>query len=87
MANIKSAIKRAKTNKVKNLRNRSAVSNMRTTLKKFFAAVDQGDAETAKSLYTKTVSIVDKACAKGIIHKNAANRKKSQLDLHMSKVI
>ena len=85
MANIKSAIKRAKVSQKANVRNRAAMSALRTALKKFFAAAETGDKESTAALYTKTVSLVDKACAKGIIHKNAANRKKSQIDAHMAK--
>lgn len=79
MANIKSAIKRAKVANKKNMQNRMIKSSMRTTLKHFDTAVAEGDLETAKALYQKTVSTVDKATRKGAIHKNAANRKKAQL--------
>ena len=58
MANIKSAMKRAGTNKKENLRNREDKSSLN---------------------YLKAVSTVDKAAAKGVIHKNAANHKKAQL--------
>lgn len=79
MANIKSAMKRAKVANKKNLRNRMITSSVRTSLKKFAAAVEAGDAAKANELYSATVSKVDKAAAKGVMHKNAANRKKAQL--------
>ncbi|MPN07137.1 30S ribosomal protein S20 [bioreactor metagenome] len=79
MANIKSAIKRAKTNDERNLRNRMIKSSMKTSLKNFDSAVAAGNAATIESSYTNTVSTVDKAAAKGVIHKNAANHKKAQM--------
>lgn len=85
MANIKSAMKRAKVTNKKNLRNRMVRSSMRTTLKRFDTAVNEGDGATVQQLYTKTVSTVDKAAAKGVIHKNAANRKKAQLAKKLAK--
>ena len=85
MANIKSAIKRAKVTNKKNLRNRMVRSSMRTTLKRFDTAVIEGNSATVQELYAKTVSTVDKAAAKGVIHKNAANRKKAQLAKKLAK--
>ena len=69
MANIKSSIKRAKTNDERNLRNRMIKSGMKTSLKSFESAVAAGDAATIESSYTSAVSTVDKA----------ANHKKAQL--------
>ena len=79
MANIKSAMKRAKITEKKNLRNRMIKSSVKTALKRFDTAVAAGDVDTAKALFSKTVSQVDKAASKGTMHKNAANRKKAQL--------
>lgn len=79
MANIKSAMKRAKVSQAKNLRNRMVRSSVRTALKRFDTAISANDVETAKSIFSKTVSKVDKAVAKGVLHRNAANRKKAQL--------
>jgi len=84
LANIKSAMKRAIVANKKNLRNRMMKSSMRTTLKRFEQAVAQGDKDTAKALYQSTVSAVDKAAHKGVIHKNAANRKKAQLAIKLA---
>ena len=72
MPNIKSAKKRVKVAAKKNLRNRMVKSAVRTSVKKFEAVL------TADQL-TATTSAIDKAAAKGIIHKNAANRKKARL--------
>lgn len=79
MANIKSAKKRILVNDKKNLRNRSIKSALKTTVKKFNAAVSEGNKELAASMLPGVISAVDKAAAKGIMHKNAANRKKAEL--------
>ena len=79
MANIKSAKKRILVNEKKNLRNRSIKSALKTTVKKFNAAVAEGNKELAASMLPGVISAVDKAAAKGIMHKNAANRKKAEL--------
>lgn len=83
MPNIKSAIKRVKVTEKKNLRNRMVKSAMKTQLKKFEAAVAANEAD-AKVLST-TQGAVDKAMAKGVIHKNAANRKKARLAKKLAK--
>jgi small subunit ribosomal protein S20 len=79
VANIKSAIKRVEIARIRTLRNASAKSHMKTTIKKFIKAVDNGDQELAKESLVKAISTLDKAAKKGIIHKNAAARKKSKL--------
>lgn len=78
MANIKSAKKRIKISEKKNLRNRMVKTGVRTAVKKFVTAVGV-DAQGAASLLPVTSSAIDKAVAKGVIHKNAANRKKARL--------
>lgn len=79
MANIKSAIKRAKTNEVRRARNAAQKSAMRTSLKKFITAVEAQNKEEAAVLLKEATRSLDKAVTKGIIHKNAAARKKSRL--------
>lgn len=79
MANIKSAKKRILVNNKKNLRNRSIKSALKTVLKKFNTAVAEGNKELAASMLPTVISAVDKAAAKGVMHKNAANRKKAEL--------
>jgi len=78
MANIKSAKKRIKVIAAKTMRNKAVRTNLKTTLKKADAAiaVKSGDSEAAVRLAIKKV---DQAAARNLIHKNAANRKKSQL--------
>ena len=79
MPNIKSAIKRVKVTETKNLQNRMVKSSVKTAIKKFDATVSAGDAAQIESQLRVTSSAVDKAAAKGTMHKNAANRKKAQL--------
>lgn len=79
MPNIKSAIKRAKTSAERNAQNSMQKSAMRTAVKKVEAAIVLNDAEAAKNSLTEAVKKLDKAAAKGLIHKNAAARKKSRL--------
>ncbi|MFT8887886.1 30S ribosomal protein S20 [Ethanoligenens sp.] len=78
MPNIKSAKKRVKVIAVKTLRNKAFKSALRTSIKKAQVAVSDGAENKADALKTAVVKI-DKAVAKGILHKNTAARKKSQL--------
>ena len=84
MPNIKSAKKRVKVNEKKNLRNRMVKSGLRTSVKKFESAVE-ADATTAAAQLVATTSVIDKAVTKGVIHKNAANRKKARLAKRLNK--
>ena len=86
MPNIKSAKKRVLIAKVNNERNKMAKSALKTTLKKFEAAVAEGNKEQADSAYTAAVKSIDQAVKKGIIHKNNAARKKSSIALKMNKL-
>ena len=79
MPNIKSAKKRVLVAEARRTRNVAAKSQMKTQLKKFAAAVVSGDKTTAEKQLTASVSILDKTASKGVIHKNAAARKKSNL--------
>ena len=83
MPNIKSAIKRVKVTEKKNLRNRMIKSAMRSSVKKFETAVANGAADAA--LLSATSGAVDKAVSKGVMHKNAANRKKARMAKAMNK--
>ena len=78
MPNIKSAIKRVKVAEKANAANSQAKSAMRTTVKKAEQALATG-AENAQELVVAASKALDKAASKGIIHKNAAARKKSRL--------
>lgn len=79
MPNIKSAAKRDVLGKERNAKNRAAKSALRTNLKKFDAAVSEGDRETAVSAYKVAVKSLDHAAAQNLIHKNCAANKKSKL--------
>ena len=86
MANIKSAKKRIKVTAKKALRNRSVKSAMKTNLKKFYAVVESGDKAAAAAMLPAMTAVVDKAAAKGILHKNAVAHKKSQLATAVNKM-
>ncbi|MBQ0125355.1 MAG: 30S ribosomal protein S20 [Clostridiales bacterium] len=78
MANIKSAKKRVKVSATKAMRNKMLKSALKTSLKKYEAAIAAGDAALAQSLYKDTVKTIDQAVSHGIIHSNNAARKKSR---------
>jgi small subunit ribosomal protein S20 len=76
VANIKSQIKRVKTNEKRRVRNKSVRSSVRTAVRKFREAAESGDVEQATTLQRAASRALDKAASKGVLHKNqAANRK------------
>ena len=76
MANIKSQIKRIKTNEKARLRNKATKSSLRTSVRRFREAADAGDTAKATEFAQAASRALDKAASKGVIHKNqAANRK------------
>jgi small subunit ribosomal protein S20 len=79
MANIKSQIKRNKTNEKKRLVNSSFKSSVRTAIKAVEKAVETKDAAAAKTTLSFASKKLDKGVAKGIFHKNFVARNKSQL--------
>lgn len=79
MPNIKSAKKRVLVTDKKAQQNKAIKSALKTSIKKFLAAVNAGDKDTAEKLYSETVSAIDSAASKGILHKNNANNKKAKL--------
>ncbi|MBU0466027.1 MAG: 30S ribosomal protein S20 [Proteobacteria bacterium] len=79
MPSHKSAKKRMRQDKKRNLSNKSLKSEVRTSIKKLSERIEGKNLEEAKVSLNKTVSLLDKAAKKEIIHKNAASRKKSQL--------
>lgn len=86
MPNIKSAKKRVKVIETKTLRNQMIKTNIKTSIKKFEAYVADANKEEALTAFTDTVKKLDKAVAKGIMHKNTVARKKSQLALKLNKI-
>lgn len=77
VANIRSAIKRARQAEKRRLRNRSVKSLMRTRARRFYEALESGG-DAAEAL-RKAISAIDKALKKGVVHKNTAARRKSRL--------
>ena len=76
MANIKSQIKRNKTNEKARLRNKSVRSSLKTAVRRFHEAAETGDAEATTTALRSANRQLDKAASSGVIHKNqAANRK------------
>lgn len=86
MPNIKSAVKRVKITKVRTLRNASAKSALRTSLKHFEQAVRAQDLEAMRIALRNATRSLDKAVTKGIVHRNHAARKKSRLMKRFNKM-
>ena len=86
MPNIKSAKKRVLVNKAKAAQNKAAKSALKTELKKFDAAVAEGNRSEAEGAYKMAVKAVDKAVCHGILHKNNAAHKKSGMTLKLTKL-
>lgn len=84
LPNIKSAKKRVKVIEKKTLQNKMFKSSLKTVIKKYDAAIAEGDKAKASEAYKAAVKKIDQAVAKGIIHKNAAARKKSQFTLKIN---
>ena len=85
MPNIKSAEKRVLIARERNARNKVEKTKLKNAMKKFDAAVAEGNRETAEGAYKVAVKTVDHAASKGIIHKNNAARKKSALVVRLAK--
>jgi small subunit ribosomal protein S20 len=76
MANIKSQIKRNRTNEAARLRNKAVKSELKTAVRRFREAADSGDGAAATTALRSASKLLDKAASKGVIHANqAANRK------------
>ena len=86
MPNIKSAKKRVLVSQTKAAQNKAAKSALKTELKKFDAAVAEGNRSEADVAYKVAVKAVDKAAAKGLLHKNNAAHKKSALTLKLNQI-
>lgn len=85
MPNIKSAIKRVELNKVRALKNAAAKSTLRTAIRRFEESLAT-DSESAALALHKATRALDKASAKGLIHKNMCARKKSRLTRKFNKL-
>ena len=79
MANIKSQIKRIRTNEVARLRNKSVRSSLKTAVRRFREAADTGNRDAALTALQDASRKLDKAVSKGVIHANQAANKKSAM--------
>ena len=86
MANIKSQVKRIRTNEKRRQRNQSVKSALRTSIRSFREAAAAGDKEKANNLLLGASRKLDKAAGKGVIHANQAANKKSALALAYNKL-
>ena len=86
MPNIKSSKKDVISSKIAYEKNKANKSELKTTLKKFDAALVGGDKAAAEAAYLAAVKTVDQAVQKGLLHKNNAARKKSSLTLKLNKL-
>jgi len=86
MPNHKSAIKRVRQNEKRRAVNRSNRSDLRTQIKKLRSALTASDKAQSQELLTPTVSAIDKAVNKGVLHRNTAARYKSRLTSHVGKL-
>ncbi len=86
MPNIKSAAKRDEKSKQLRAKNRADKTALKTVIKKFDAAVEGGEKAVAAESYKVAVKAVDKAAAKGLLHKNNAAHKKSAMTVKLNKM-
>lgn len=86
MPNIKSAKKRVLVTQKKTLINQMHKTALKTAIKKFEAAVESNDTANVKALFNEAVKKLDQGVSHGIIHKNKAARKKSQLAVKLAKI-
>lgn len=86
MANHFSALKRARQTEKRTTRNRANTSRLRTTLRQLREALAKGDKPAAEQVFRETVSALDKAVQKGVLHDNTASRYKSRLSARLHAV-
>jgi len=84
MADHFSALKRARQTETRTTRNRSNSSRLRSELRGLREALAKGDKASAQQIFRKTVSALDKAIQKGVLHKNTAARYKSRLSARLN---
>jgi small subunit ribosomal protein S20 len=84
VANIKSQIKRNRTNEKARVRNKSVKSSLRTAVRRFREAADAGDRDEAQTAMTAAARKLDKAVSKGVIHPNQAANKKSAMAVRVN---
>ena len=79
MPNIKSASKRVRISEIRRMRNMAAKSRLKTATRKFKEAVEAGKQDQAQPALKELLALLDRAAGKKLIHKNAADRKKSKM--------
>jgi small subunit ribosomal protein S20 len=82
----KSAIKRAKQNKDRNLRNKSSRTRVKNVIKDVRAAIEENSAEKAQTALASAIPVIDKAAQKGALHSNTASRKISRLTKQVDQI-
>ncbi|MCL5982251.1 MAG: 30S ribosomal protein S20 [Firmicutes bacterium] len=87
MPNTKQALKRIRVTEKRTARNRHVKSTIKTALRRFSETLAQGNLELAGDKFRNAVKVVDKAASKGVVHKNAAARKKSRLAKRLNKMV
>lgn len=87
MANTRSAEKRNRQNQKRRARNAGVRGNLKSAIKKVRDALGGGDPGKAKAALGAATRVIDKACAKGILHRNAASRKISRLTAAVAKAV
>jgi small subunit ribosomal protein S20 len=86
VANIKSQIKRNRTNEKARLRNKAVKSSLKTSVRKFREAADAGNVEEARTLARQASRELDKAKSRGVIHANQAANRKSAIAKRVEKL-
>lgn len=86
MPNIKSAIKRVSVIKTKTMRNNMIKSEYKSAVKKFEQSLENSNADEIKALFSTATKKIDQACTKGVLTKNTAARKKSNLSKKLNAV-
>ena len=86
MANHFSALKRARQTETRTARNRANTSRLRSALRELRESLAKGDKNAALTTFRETVSALDKAIQKGVIHENTASRYKARLSARLKAV-
>jgi small subunit ribosomal protein S20 len=86
MANHFSALKRARQTEKRTARNRANTSRLRSSLRDLRESLVKGDKQGADKVFRETVSALDKAVQKGVLHENTASRYKSRLNVRLNAV-
>jgi small subunit ribosomal protein S20 len=85
VANIKSQIKRIRTNEEARLRNKAVKSSLKTSIRRFRQAAESGNTDEAGTLMRSASRALDKAASRGVIHANQAANKKSAMAKRLAK--